>query len=208
MKQTLVTLLCLLAISSAGLAQTTKGRWTVGTQIGNFSYQNQNGLKSFSGNLTPSAGYFLANGLVVGTGVPLSLSTQKNEGGIVIKYTSTSTGLAPFIRYFFGTAALKPYLGVSYSYSLVRGSSNQNDSFASRETTNKGHSTALVPTVGLAYFFNRTLALTGGLSYNIAHTKQQTDYTNPLPGAPASNTYESNGKSVSLAIGLQIFLGN
>ena len=70
MKNSLYTFLLIVASLSFATAQTEKGRWTVGTDVGNLSYQDQNNYKTFSANLTPSAGYFLTNGLLVGTGVP------------------------------------------------------------------------------------------------------------------------------------------
>ncbi|GAB4034667.1 outer membrane beta-barrel protein [Spirosoma gilvum] len=157
----------LLAICSLAEAQTSKGSWLIGTQAGNFKYQNegQYSQKVFSGSITPTAGYFPIDNLVVGTGVPVSYYTTYLKSPDFKMY-QLSYGLSPFINYYFGKAPLKPYLGVAYSY-------NHTDSysrlFLNGESKATGYSTVLAPTLGLAYFVTRHIGLNAGLSYNIQH---------------------------------------
>ncbi len=209
MKFTAFTLILALAFSSAALAQTEKGRWILGAQIGNFTYQDQFSVKSFSGNLTPSAGYFVADGLALGTGIPFSFSTQKGNGvGIYGSHSSgTSIGLAPFVRYFIGKNRLKPYLGVAYSYSKSNSKNTQSDFNGSTDLTSKGHSTAFTPTLGVAYFFTRNLALNAGLNYNVNHQEGKATYTSTLPTAPNPSSYDYSSNTLSLGIGLLIVVG-
>ena len=103
-------------ICSFSWAQTDKGRWQLGAQIGNFKYQNegQYAVKAFAGTLTPTIGYFLANNLLLGTGIPVSYSTAYlNNSGTYLKTYQLSYGLSPFITYYFGKGNLKPFVGVA-----------------------------------------------------------------------------------------------
>nr|WP_281257915.1 outer membrane beta-barrel protein [Spirosoma oryzae] len=205
MKRTLFTLACMAALTTAQ-AQTEKGRWLVGAQVGNFSYSDQSNQRSFEGSLTPSAGYFVANGLVVGTGIPLGLTWAKytttdptTSTFADAKLVSTRYGLAPFIRYYFGENKLKPYVGVAYSYS--RTNANQNIP-GTQSAKSKGHTSVLKPTIGVAYFITRNVALNAGLDYNI-----QTEESRYTQAASVSN-FSSNSSTLSLGIGFQLFFGS
>ena len=202
MKKTVCTLLLIAVSLSIATAQTEKGRWTVGTEVGNLSYQNQNGYRSFSGSFSPAAGYFIANNLVVGTGVPVSFVTAKSKTGN-IRSGNIAVGLSPFVRYYFGNTSLRPYAGVSYAYS--RTSQRTESPNPSQQNAYEGFSSSIAPTVGLAYFINRTVALNAGLSY------VRNWYNNGFPnysnaGIPTeSSTYKSD--YVMLNVGFQLFLG-
>ena len=207
MKTTFFTLILVMMGVSTAIAQTEKGRWTVGVSIGNFTYQDNNTSKTFTGSLAPSAGYFVANNLLVGTGLPLSLSTSKpgQSNPFLVKSTTTGIGLSPFIRYYFGKSALKPYVGVSYSYAYMHYAYKVLPIFGNDASTN-GYATSLVPTLGVAYFINRNIALNTGLNYNILNSK--IGYYTPVSSvSPRVGTIEFDLKSLSLSIGFQIFLG-
>lgn len=187
-------------------AQTEKGRWTVGAEVGNFTYQNQNDIKSFTGSLSPAAGYFVTDGLAIGAGVPVSFTSQNygstNFGNL--RYSSTVIGLAPFVRYFIGRSKLKPYLAVTYSYGQSRGR-YRTDTQGGSESKTEGYTTSLVPNAGVAYFINRNLALNLGVNYNINHQEYETVQTSPFtPGPSNSNT---NTESLSLGVGFRLFIG-
>jgi outer membrane protein len=119
MKTTLISLVFGLMIALEASAQTEKGRWTVGAQVGNFTYQKEElDYRNISGSLTPSAGCFINNGLVIGTGIPFSFSSTK-FGQLFGNYDNlrqvgTSIGLSPFLRYYVGSAKLKPFVGIAY----------------------------------------------------------------------------------------------
>ena len=191
-----------------GEAQTEKGQWTVGTQVGNLSYQNQDESRTISFSITPSAGYFIINGLVIGTGIPVSMSNQKNtnETAFYRRNKSSTIGLAPFIRYFLGEKKLKPYVGLAYSYSKTSYKASSRGLVGFFESEAKGKITAFTPTVGLAYFLSRNLGLTAGLNYNINHQDQEG--TSSVPGfPPGTSSYTSDTKSLSLSVGFQLFIG-
>lgn len=203
MRTSLYTLLLVTASLSLAAAQTEKGRWTVGTQVGSLTYLDQgtSHYKSFSASLTPLAGYFIANGLLLGTGVPLSFSRQTSSG-LTNKYTTSGIGLSPFVRYYFGPSVLKPYVGLSYSY--VRNNSNYKTQLG--DVSGKGYSSSLTPTVGITYFLNRNVALNAGLNYTILTSETPYVYFSSQPTATIINS-KSDYKSLSLSIGFQLFFG-
>lgn len=206
MKKSLYTILLITSSLSVATAQTEKGRWTVGTDVGNLSYQDQNYYRSFQGNLTPSAAYFVANRLLIGTGIPLGLSTSSSSSSAFrSEYHNEEIGLSPFVRYYFGPSAFKPYVGVSYSYLHI----SRQYVTPSGDGSGTGYSTALAPTVGIAYFINRSIALNAGLNYNIRTSKTPyPDFSNsPSPPVLRVTDIKSDDKSLSLSIGFQLFFG-
>lgn len=209
MKAIVISMVIALALPSMSKAQTEKGRWTVGAQAGNFTYQKQqNDYRTLTGNLTPSAGYFVANGLAVGTGVPLGFSSTKYGQAYTnffnLRQIGSSVGLAPFVRYYLGAGKLKPFVGMAYSY-IRTTSKYKTDTAGGSESKIKGYTTALVPSVGLVYFINSTLGLAINADYNINHVEYNTVQTSPYTPGPSRADYDS--KSLSLGIGFQLFLG-
>lgn len=164
----------LLALSLTANAQTGKVRWVVGVQ---------------AGNLTASAGYFVANGLAMGLSVPLSLRTSSN--GLSSSKT-TSVGGSPFVTYFIGSAKLKPFVGFSYGYSQTAFRSDlATSATVIYEQTSNGHSHSYVSSLGLAYKVSRNVALTLSARYLIIRSKQAYIYTD-AHSVRASTTNSAN----------------
>ena len=191
------------------LAQTERGRWQVGTQIGDLSYVDNGtgGSRRFSGSLVPSAGYFIAKNLVIGAGLPLSLSTSRTQdaasvyGGYEVKSTITGLGLAPFVRYYLGDAKLKPFLGLSYSYVL---STANYQSYTGAKSSATGHTNVITPNLGLAYFITRTIALNATLGYNVQSQSSSflVSSSSAVDTGPAVTT-----KSLDFGLGFHLFFG-
>lgn len=202
MKALFFTLVWLVASFSVSTAQTEKGRWMVGAQVGNFQFSTQNQYSSFSGSISPSAGYFMVNNLVVGTGIPLSLAINNYaDPNGDIHNRSTSVGLSPYVRYFIGSNKLKPYVGVSYAYSK----SNQRTESGYQTTKTGGFTSSVIPTVGVAYFINRSVALNAGLNY--VWSQYDNGYSMyDASGNPIERTTYTS-KYLSLDLGFHIFLG-
>lgn len=202
MKKIVFTICLIVATNLMSFAQTEKGRWTAGVSVGNFEYRTSNNTRFFSTNLTPSAGYFVANNLLVGSGVPLGWSTTKS--GSFYEATSSSIGVSPFVRYYVGASSLKPYAGVSYTYSQTNTQTQSPGN--SNEVNVKYMYSSLAPTVGLAYFVNRNVALNAGLSYNFFNSTSRREY-NVTPGSTPSET-KTDYRSLTLNVGFQLFFGN
>jgi outer membrane protein W len=198
MKKISLWLVLLLFSSLTTMAQTEKGRWTVGAQVGNFQYSAQNEYYSFSGSLSPAVGYFFANNLVVGAGVPLSLATNKYDSN---HSTSTSIGLSPYVRYYFGNANLKPYAGLSYSYART----HQRIKTGNRDNDVNGFTSNFSPVVGLAYFLNHTVALNIGLSY-VWQRYNSGNQNYDVNGNPV-DMQTATSKYATLNIGFDLFFG-
>jgi outer membrane protein len=204
MKKGLFTVVALVVTSSLVQAQTEKGRWLVGAQVGNGSYQDQNQAWSFSIDLTPSAGYFVAKNLLVGARLPLSFDRSRSyefvfpNPNTLTTSTSTSYGLGPFARYYIGEGKLKPYVGASFTY----GRSTTKREQGSLLVNQKINYTQISPTVGLAYFINRNVALNAGISYDISRYNYDISGSSSRPG-----TFAATNKAFSLDIGFQILFG-
>lgn len=206
MKKAVLLMVWLVMLTTLVKAQTEKGRWMVGAQVGDFQYSDQNRRKIFSGSLTPLVGYFVAKNFLVGTGIPLSLYTGSYYG---IRYpdpnivrfdvTTTQYGVSPFVRYYIGAAKLKPYLGVAYTYSK---SHSQTTIPSALLQKSEGFSSAIVPALGVAYFLSRSVALNAGLNFSIQKNEDKI-----LDPQSAASTVTSDFKSVSLGIGFQLFFG-
>ncbi|GAB3320667.1 hypothetical protein GCM10027299_14130 [Larkinella ripae] len=197
-------LLLLLTIASSAMAQTEKGRWLIGAQVGNVSYQKfkNDGGHNFTVDANPSAGYFPVNNLLIGVALPFSSNQSSYNSPVSASGPHTwSLGLGPFIRYYAGRSSLKPYLGVSYTYSRSR---TIYKNVTSTDRTLKGHTFNLAPTLGLAYFINRNVLLSAGLSYNITQSSSEVlILTNP----PAVTDFTFNTRKLSLDVGFAVLLG-
>ncbi len=205
MKKAILTITSTLLFCSALWAQTDKGRWQIGAQIGNFKYQNegQYAVKAFAGSITPTVGYFLANNLLVGTGIPVSYSTAYlNYPSVYLKTYQLSYGLSPFINYYFGKGNWKPFVGVAYGFN--QSVSYYKSSFQDESKT-KGHSTVIAPHVGVAYFVSRSIALNLGLNFNIQH--QIPLNADIIPVSQAGFVDHDDAKYFSLDIGFQLYFG-
>jgi len=180
--------------SALAQAQTEKGRWTVGAQVGNLSYSGSGEpfrTRQFSASLSPSAGYFLARNLVIGASVPISYSHQSSSvsGQGQAKGEVFGIGLAPFARYYFGTARLRPFVNASVGFQQFWTSSTGfNSTETNRSSTNF---TSYSAGAGAAYFINNTVSLDASLNY--------TNYF----GSASANL---NG-SLGLNIGFRLFFG-
>lgn len=195
MKQVFGTLALVVVVVGTALGQTQKGNWQVGAQVGDFSYRKTSVSNEFTGSITPSVGYFVANNLLLGTGVPLSLTTFRMDA---TKSTYKGIGLAPFVRYYVGSARLKPYVGVSYSYNQI----NRNYSSVSSSGSSTQRTSILSPGLGLAYFVTKNVGLHAGLNYNFQQLSNEGSNTSPN-SQPLS--FSSDSKTLSLNIGFQLF---
>lgn len=202
MKKYLLTSLFLLVGCSFVWSQTEKGRWQIGSQIGNLRYQNegQYAQKSFSGTITPTLGYFVAKNLLLGTGIPVSYSTSYLKSPDFKSY-QLIYGLSPFVNYYFGKGPLKPYIGAAYSYSRTI---NYYRSFLNGESKATGYSTTIAPHAGVAYFITRNIGLNVGLSYTIQH--MEVGFLDNIP-ANQQSFPPVDSKFFSMDFGFQLYFG-
>lgn len=82
-------------------AQTQKGYYLIGGNVGSIGGTFQGGGSEFNLSITPKAAWFIQDNLAVGGYVNLGLNTIK-DGGTVIDY-----GVGPMARYYFGNKQME-----------------------------------------------------------------------------------------------------
>lgn len=154
-----------LAVTAVGLATTAtaqlqKGYYLIGGDLASTSIGFSDGTP-FNLNITPKVAWFRSNNLAIGGYVNLGLSTAKGAG------TSTSYGIGPLARYYFGNDA-----SVSTTTTSARSSGRwflegdfgiQGINVSGGSSTN-GLGVGIGP--GVAYFVNQNIALEALLKYN------------------------------------------
>lgn len=133
--------------ANVGLTPIKEGNWMVGGSVGGLGYSFES--DAFNIQINPRAGYFVTDGLAIGTQVSLGLNAakdQKNEW----KY-----GIAPFVRYYIpsGASATGRFFG-------------QGDIGIAGSSIGKGASLALGVNAGYAHFITQTVALEAMAGYN------------------------------------------
>lgn len=148
MKKVYVCLLALCCYAGAK-AQTEQGSWLVG---GNFNLNTVSNSTTIGFN--PTAGYFVIDNLAVGATVGLTYSKFGEN-------KSTSFGIGPFSRYYFGKQNIRPFLNGELNFI------SEKFKFPSGTNTENGVNYFLG--LGVAAFLNRNVAIEGLAGYN--HTK-------------------------------------
>ena len=103
--KTTLTMLLLSLIAFTTSAQTSKGSWTVGGGA-SLRFDNSNVTGDLSGSdqsmssfsISPSAGYFVTDGLAIGTSVTYSTFSRDSDDG-VFESSGNSVSFGPFIQY-------------------------------------------------------------------------------------------------------------
>ena len=115
---------------------------------------------------------------------------------------NTTIGLSPFARYYLGSSSLKPFVGLALTYEHFN---LRHENSPNLVSITKGNTWQITPSVGLAYFINRSISVDAQLGYNWATSKATgsdnmgTVYDND---APAYTT-----KNAALTLGFTIFFG-
>jgi hypothetical protein len=151
MKKNVFTLLLFILIAGAATAQTEQGNWLVG---GNLNLNTASNNTQF--DVTPMAGYFFANNLAAG----LNLNVDLTKFGTA---KTTAWGLGPFVRYYFGTANVRPLLDGSFDYT------SRKTKVTSVDASSTSNAMDYFLGGGVAAFINRNVAIEGLAGYS--HTK-------------------------------------
>lgn len=138
-----------ISLSVGAVAQTEQGNWLVG---GNFTLNTASNNTQLG--LNPTAGYFVMNNLAVGGTVNLAYS-QLGEN------KSTTFGIGPLARYYFGQRNVRPFINGEFTFQSVK--------FKSPTETNTENGVNFLLGLGLAGFLNPNVALETIAGYN--HTR-------------------------------------
>ncbi|KAA9357517.1 outer membrane beta-barrel protein [Larkinella humicola] len=203
MKTTGFTGLLLMTLVSVALAQTEKGRWQVGAQVGNLTYQRYKVSKGhmLTVNLTPSVGYFVAKNLLAGVSIPFSNTSNSFQPG-PSDYNNRSIGIGPFIRYYVGNSSIKPFAAIGFTYNST--ATHHGNVLNLNNVNLKGSSTNLVPAVGAAWFINRNVLLSAGFGYSFYRSDNegfmQTFNPNTITIVPIKEKYQKLSFDVGFAL--------
>jgi opacity protein-like surface antigen len=91
-------------LSFGANAQLQRGTWMLGTNLGSTGIMRADGYSStriINASLTPQAGLFVSDRLVLGAGVGLNYSHWRDVQYSPSKASSASISVAPFARYYF-----------------------------------------------------------------------------------------------------------
>ena len=170
------------AFSAATYAQTEKGNWMAGSDLG-LSFNSVKTTPRYDGRagddltentfkITPNVNYFVINNLAVGLGLSYENTTAKVRNNETKK---NSFIIAPNATYFFPIGGkLAPFVG-------------EDDSQKYRGLT-------LGAKGGIAYFVNEGAAITGYLGYDYYRLTQKKD-----------NKYEQRIGNFGVGIGVALF---
>lgn len=126
-------------------------------------------------SLSPEAGYFIMDGLVVGLGFEISMSMQKPDGSDY-KYSSTSMIVGPFVKYYYGAGNIKPFAQATIGF----GSMIDKDTYDGDTEKEKAGMFGYGFAVGAAMFMNDNVAFEMGIGYQSGSIKDKEDNPNDV----------------------------
>ncbi|MBZ4187874.1 outer membrane beta-barrel protein [Niabella beijingensis] len=188
MKKIMLSALVLAATALGASAQTQKGYYLIGGNIGNISADLQKSGSKFGIGITPKVAWFVQDNLAIGGQVGLGYTTQKNAGN------TFTYSIGPLARYYFGDAEMekvkinapKPVRFFAEANAGLAGS-NYNPKEGASSSTN-GFNVGIGP--GVAFFLNENIALEALAKY---------DLTLGFGSTPALN-------KINVGVGFQIYL--
>lgn len=192
--------LILFSIGFVAKAQTEKGNFLLGGESKldltflNTKYKSddvsENGPKTTNLEFSPMGGFFVADGFAVGLEIPISYTMEKDEE----KTSTTSIAFAPFVRYYFGSSHIKPYLHGAVGLGSLKAKLDPGSS-ASREIS---YGMFLYQIGGgLGIFLNEKVSLDVGLAYASVSLK---------PKENNNTNYRSISSGIGIGIGIVVVL--
>jgi hypothetical protein len=163
MKTSLLTFFLALGVSLTCYAQTEKGTKMIG---GSGAINLQGGI---SAHLQPKFGYFVADGLAVGSGVLFGYSRWKNLDLRVhqqeVALRSLSVGLQPFVRYYFGeTATTRVFVQANTSLTYTN-RSGYDYYYTPFDQSNSFTQTSVGGGIGIVHFLTEQVGLEAQVAY-------------------------------------------
>ncbi len=163
--------LLILGTTITAKAQTEKGNFLIGGQtLLNFSFDNSKwksdnddgkNYKRTNFMFSPKVGIFVVKGFAIGVELPVSYYNTKYESDT--KYRATSLGLGPFLRYYFGSSKIKPYIHDNFAFGYYT-SKNEHSSGSIFENKYVFFSGKIGGGVG--FFVNEKVSIDLGLTYS------------------------------------------
>jgi outer membrane protein len=141
---------------------------------------------------SPKIGLFIIDNLAIGVKIPIGFQFQKAKNND--KNSSTSIGISPFLKYYFGTSNIKPYLNGSVGFSSMTMRDNPVTGPSDKSTVGV-FSYELGG--GFGIFLNDKVSVDIGVGYN---------YTSYKDKENNSNNYRDIYSGIGLGIGISVLL--
>ena len=150
MKRTLLLLMSMAFFAFQAQAQLTEGSWMIGLSSNFFGggngitvfNPNTVGFAATSGkvkqgdnesdlenrtyfNISPTAGYFIMDNLVVGAGIGFDLYKEEDDDN-----AETTFGISPFVRYYFDMENVKPFAQIGAGIGSYSDDDNDKESIS------------------------------------------------------------------------------
>ena len=160
-------------------AQTEKGMLIIGGSS-NISESIKGTASTFNLTLQPSFGAFVINNFAIGGTYSFGASSARTLNStteITTTTTAFNTLVGPFLKYYFGKKSMKPFIATNAGYSVFTQIRSNNAPNSTASLTNyDGFSVS--GSAGIAYFFNRHVALESSLYLTASGYKTQLPTTN------------------------------
>jgi len=170
---------CLLATVSLLPAQTEKGMFVIGGNT-NISEAIKGTSNTFSLALQPTFGAFVVNNFALGGIYSFSASGARTlNASTDIRTTTTTfnTLVGPFLKYYFGKKAMKPFISTNAGYTVFTQIRSNNVPNSSASLTNyDGFSVS--GSAGIAYFLNPHISIESALYITASGYQTQLPTTN------------------------------
>lgn len=124
--------------------------------------------KGIAFSFTPQAGFFVIDGLAVGLQLDMSMYSNKPDGAND-RYSSAIFMFAPFARYYYGTAPIKPFAEFAVAAGFEKEKVPTYDGTETTTTNVLGFQFKL----GGAYFLNDHVSVDAGLGYQSTSYKDK-----------------------------------
>ena len=185
-------LMVAVAFSAATYAQTEKGNWMAGSDLG-LSFNSVKTTPRYDGRagddltentfkITPNINYFVINNLAVGLGLSYENTTAKVRNNETKKNTFI---IAPNATYFFPIGGkLAPFVGAKVGFASQSEGKDDSQKYRGLTLGAKG---------GIAYFLNEGAALTGYVGYDQMNLKEKVNTNN-------SEKYGKFGVGIGVAL--------
>ncbi|PVY39428.1 outer membrane beta-barrel protein [Pontibacter virosus] len=210
----------MLALLGAGayaqtIPQTTQGSLVVSGSVyfNNEVSENTDNTSESKGisrsiNLNPTVGYFIKDGLEVGTGLGLrhQTSISKTEGAKHTNRTKTIS-LNPYVRKYIPLFEQLQLHGTAYASFGIGNQTAKNNQGASSEVVSTHNSLGIGVYPGLTYFATPRLGFTavfGNISYD--RSREKSKENQPYDWSRGSNSFNANFSPSSIGVGFSYFI--
>ena len=143
-------------------AQTEKGKLVIGGNV-DISESIQSTTSTFNFTLQPSFGAFVINNFAIGGTYSFTAGSSDvlNSNDSRTTTTTLTTLVGPFLKYYIGKKAMKPFISANGGYSVYTRIRSTTGNSSASLTNYDGFSTG--GSVGLAYFLNPHISIESAL---------------------------------------------